>query len=280
MSKTTKAWLIVATVFLLIGGILFAGVMTTMGWNFKKLSTDKFVNKEYKIDETFQNISVRTVTADITFVPTDGKEVKVTCYEDEKVPHNVGVKDGTLVIDALDNRKWYHYIGIHFEKPKITVSIPKGEYGALTVKNTTGDVEIPKGFTFSSAEVAVTTGDISLASSAKAVRCECTTGDIKLTGIRCESLSATGSTGDVNMQDVIATGKITVERTTGDIAFSACDAAELYMKVTTGDVEGTLLSGKLFEVKTTTGKVNVPSPGAGGLCKVKTTTGSIRIDIE
>ena len=278
MSKKTKIWLIVATAFLLIGGILFTGVMTALDWDFKKLSTNKMVTNAYTIEETYRNISIRAITADITFVPTDGTQTTVTCREEEKLHHTVEVKDGTLVIDTLDERKWYHHIGFHFETPKITVSIPRGEYGTLTVTCTTGDVRLPQGLTFASADISATTGDIFMrASVTGAITCNTTTGDVKLNGVRCESLTATGTTGDLEMEDVIATGKIYIKYTTGDVEFENCDGGELEIKVTTGDVEGTLLTPKIFEVKATTGDVRVPQSQSGGLCKIKTTTGNIKI---
>lgn len=279
MSKKTKIWLIIGAVLILIGGILFTGVMTIMGWDFKKLSTDKFETNEHVISESYKSISLKTVTADIIFVPTDG-ETRVTCYENEKVKHTVQVEDGTLVIRGVDQRKWYDYIGFHFETPKITVSIPRGEYGTLAVHATTGNVKLPRDFTFVAADVSVTTGDIFFAASATGdVQCKTTTGDVLLQGVRCADLTIDGTTGDVEMKDVIASGKITVKVTTGDVELEGCDGGELFLKATTGDVEGTLLTPKTFEAKATTGKVDVPNPSTGGLCKIKTTTGDIQIRI-
>ena len=112
------------------------------------------------------------------------------------------------------------------------------------------------------------------------MQCKTTTGDVLLQGVRCADLTIDGTTGDVEMKDVIASGKITVKVTTGDVELEACDGGELFLKATTGDVEGTLLTPKTFEAKATTGKVDVPNPSTGGLCKIKTTTGDIQIRIR
>ena len=55
MNKKTKAWLIVAIALILIGAILFVGVMTMFGWNFRRLSTVEYVTKSYEITEDFKN---------------------------------------------------------------------------------------------------------------------------------------------------------------------------------------------------------------------------------
>lgn len=281
MSKSTKIWIIAAIACVIIGSIIFAGVMTAMGWDFKKLSTDKFTTNTYTVTEAYKNISVKSIYAQITFVPSDGEETKVVCYEDDKVKHTVTVEDGTLTINGVDNRKWYHYIGFHFEEPKITITLPKGEYGDLMLHNTTGDVKLPRDLTFSSMDISVTTGDVFLSASATGdITCKTTTGDTKLNGVRCGNLTATGTTGDLEMKDVIASGKFTAKRTTGDVDLEGCDAAEIFIKVTTGDVEGTLLTPKTFEAEATTGHVKVPRTDSGGLCKIKTTTGDIQIRIR
>lgn len=277
----SKKMIIIATSLVLIGTIIFVGVMTMFKWDFKKLTTDKYVTNEYEITDSFKNISVKTVTADIIFLPSFDNDTKVICRERINVKHTVEVKEDTLNISVVDNRKWYEHISINFETPKITVYIPNGEYYDLFIKDTTGDVTVPDGFTFANADISVTTGDISFESSVSgALKCNTTTGDIDLRGIRCETLTTTCTTGDTEMNDVIAISKMTVKSTTGDIEFEACDAGDILIKVTTGDIEGSLLTDKIFEAKATTGKVDVPKSRNGGFCRVSATTGSIKIDIK
>jgi DUF4097 and DUF4098 domain-containing protein YvlB len=50
------------------------------------------------------------------------------------------------------------------------------------------------------------------------------------------------------------------------------------LKTTTGDVEAELITGKMFQVETTTGDREYPaSDRDGGLCKVKTGSGDVEI---
>ena len=82
------------------------------------------------------------------------------------------------------------------------------------------------------------------------------------------------------MKNVILSGKLYIHRSTGDVYFNKCDANEIEVKVTTGDIEGSLLTSKIFEADTTTGKKHIPSSNNGGVCKLTTTTGDIIITIE
>ena len=319
MSKRTIKWLITGVCLLVIGGILFGGAMAMLQWDFSKLSTSQFETKTHKINESFRSISVDTDTAAISLVPSAEASCLVVCREPQKVTHTVSVKDGALVIQVNDTRKWYEHIGFSFESMTITVYIPAGEYGALTVRSHTGDIEIAKDFRFDSIDIRnhtgrvrdyasathdvtiqTTTGSIdvegisvgSLALSvstgkvtASDVICEgdlsveVTTGKAALSDVSCRNLISEGSTGDVVLSDVIAEEGLSLKRSTGDIRLNHCDAAEIAIKTSTGDVKGGLLSGKMFFAQSETGRVRVPSSATGGRCEITTDTGDIDIEI-
>lgn len=67
MKKATKAWLIAAAALIVTGCALFAGVMTTIGWNFTKLSTVKYETNVHEVDRPFSAIAVTTDTADVAW---------------------------------------------------------------------------------------------------------------------------------------------------------------------------------------------------------------------
>lgn len=80
------------------------------------------------------------------------------------------------------------------------------------------------------------------------------------------------------MSNVIATNKFSVERSTGDVKFSGCDADEIYVKTNTGNVTGSFRSNKVFI--TDTGSIDVPKTVTGGRCKINTHTGDIKIKTD
>ena len=242
MKKKTIVWLLIGAFLVLLGCAVFGGVMMALKWNFANLSTAKYETNSYDFSEKVENISVVTDTADVIFVPSSDSELHVVCYETENLRHIVTKKDGALVVELSDTRKWYEYIGINFASPKITVALPASEYGEIEIKVSTGIV--------------------------------------KLDGVKCEKLTSKGSTGDIFMKDVIVGERIFVERDTGDINFDACDAREIFAKTSTGDIKGSLLTDKMFVAGTDTGKISVPKNGDGGRCKLTTDTGNIKIEIK
>ena len=168
MSKSAKIWIISATALILMGCIIFSGVMTVFKWDFSRLATVKFETNNYEISEEYKNISVVTNTADIILKKSENSATAIACFEQKNLKHSVSVNGDTLEIKVADTRKWYEYIGITIgEKPKITIYLPDNEYGSLFIKGNTGDVEIPEVFEFESIDVSVTTGDIKNYASAE-----------------------------------------------------------------------------------------------------------------
>lgn len=299
MSRKVKTWLIVAVSLIVIGCLIFVGVMTMLKWNFNKLSTSKYQTKDYEITENFEDVFIQTDTANIEFVLSDNENISVKCYEKES--HKVEVKENTLSIEKIDNRKWYEYIGINFLTPKITVSIPKGDYGNLLIKTSTGKVNITKDFKFKDVEISLSTGDIKVENlTAKRIALSTTTGKIATTNVVCEeelsvkvstgktylenitcnSLISNGNTGDIFLENVIVAGKMEIKRSTGDIKFDGCDAGEIYIKTSTGSVKGKFKTEKVFIVNTDTGRKEVPNTITGGKCEITTNTGDIIITIN
>ena len=320
MSTPAKIWIVIATVLVLLGVALFVTVMSANQWDFSRLSTSKLVSNSYSVSEDFYDLSINTDTAHIVLLPSDDETCKVICYEHEKETHAVVVSDGRLSISLTDQRKWYDYIGISFGTPKITVYLPKTVYGQLSIKESTGDIELPKDFTFEGIDVTASTGDVKLEASAtgaikiktstgdicaeglssaslelsvttgkatvRSVNCagevkiHVSTGDTILSDVACGSVTSSGSTGDVSMKNVVATEDFSIKRTTGDVGFDGCDAAEITVKTDTGSVAGTLLSEKVFITSTDTGRVDVPKSVSGGRCEITTDTGDIKVSVE
>ena len=280
MKKVTKTWLIIAASLVLVGGILFVGVMSMLKWDFKKLSTVQYETSEYELEEEYSKISIITNTADITLVPSEKTKSFVVCYEESKEKHVVKVEDDILKIEVSNKKKWYDYIGIQYGTAKITVEIPKKQYEQLSIKESTGDILI-ENVTVNAMDLTVSTGEVKVKSVACKgdVNVRVTTGKTKMTDVNCKNLYSDGNTGDIILKNVVAANSFKIERSTGDLKMESCDATTLSIKTNTGNVTGSLLTGKSFVTQTSTGTIQVPET-TGGKCKISTSTGDIKITIQ
>ena len=298
--KKATIWLIIAVALLLLGSSIFVGDLYLTGWNIKSLCNNNYNINTVDISKEFQNISVVSDTEDVVFALSEDGRCRVVFYETENEKHSATVEGNTLLITNKEDKKWYEISLFSFVTQKITVYLPQSEYDLLMVRESTGDVEIPKDFTFGGIDVNVSTGDINLCASAKGdisittstgditardfsakqVNLAVSTGKTNLKNIECDNLYSSGSTGDVILNNVVCKEKMTVSRSTGDVKLLASDSGELLIETATGDVTGSLLTDKIFITQSDTGEIDVPETLAGGKCKITTDTGDIRIRIE
>lgn len=320
MKKATKIWLITAGCLVVAGGIIFTAVMSALNWDFAPLSTAGRETNTYEIAEPFSNISLETDTADIVFALAEDGKCKIVCNEEKNAKHSLAVEEDTLVISVTDKRTWYDHIGFSFAPQKITVYLPETEYHALSIHESTGNVEIPLNFAFWQADISVSTGNVGFFATAKRdLKIKTSTGDIRventsvgsldistatgrtdlsnitsdgditvgvttgkanLSNVFCKNVISSGTTGDISFSDVIAAEEFSAKRSTGNIDFDDCDAAGLYVKTNTGNVTGCLLSDKVFIADTDTGRIDIPKTTLGGKCEITTDTGDIIITIK
>lgn len=319
MKVRTKAWLLTAAALVLLGCILFAGILFSEGWEISTLSTIGYETNTYEISETFHNISLMTDIADITFEPSADGRCTVICHEEAKARHRVCVETDTLRVEVSDKRTLYNFIGINFDTPKITIYLPETAYAALLIEESTGNIEMPEGFSFADVDISLSTGNVAFCASASGqikiktstgnitakalsadsldltvstgrvtvtdVRCAgdvtvgVSTGKASLTELTCKNLTSTGSTGELMLARVIAEEKISAQRSTGNVTFDGADAAEIFVKTETGDVKGSLLTNKVFLTQTDLGDIDVPKTTDGGLCEIHSNTGDIKLEI-
>ena len=293
--------LIIAGIILLVLGLAVGiAAFGLMGFRFEGFKTVEYETKTMELRGDFRNIHIEGGTAHIEFChpryPTTDNSAKLESLESEDRRTVVTVEDGTLTIRLVDERKWYERMEISMQSPALTLYLPEGDYGDLVIENSTGDISIWN-YSFDSVRITSGTGDVNLQASAETIDVKTGTGDIHMSSLNAEEITANvatgrvqlynvkcgvlrteGDTGKVFFEDVLAEQSLVIRRSTGDVKLTACDAGSITIRTSTGDVKGTLLTGKVFQTKTNTGKVDVPYDTPGGtICEITTDTGDIII---
>ena len=313
-----KKLLTLGAILMLFATSLLALSGCSASGSVKEFLASALQEETLQVTEQFHSVHILSDTENVKLLPAEDGVCRIVSYNEKDITYTATVEQSILKIRREDARKWYERIFSIGEKT-LTVYLPKREYNALTIEQDTGDVTIPADFhitgdltlTLSTGDVDVrasvdgalditastgnvcvadtvcgtlditaSTGNVCVADTvcgALAVRVS--TGDVTLTSVCCTNLLSTGNTGDIRMTDVIANGLISLERSTGHVSMDRCDAAELLITTDTGDVVGTLLSDKIFIVRTRTGNIDVPETVVGGKCKITTNTGDIEITI-
>ena len=141
--KKRTIWIIIALCCVIIGTIIFVSGMSKIDWDFKKLGSYNFETNAYEIVDEFNKIEINAKTANINFQLAEDGECKVVCYENKKEKHLTSVDNGVLKINYTNEKRWYDYLHILSNSPKITVYLPDLDNITLTIKVSTGDVKLP-----------------------------------------------------------------------------------------------------------------------------------------
>lgn len=279
--------LLTSTVAFFVTGVIYSA------------NTAKLVTNEYMVDN-FSKLNVETTTANIEVRVSEEKTSKVICMENSKIPHLVNVEDGTLTIKPDDKRNWFDkaFSFVPYET-NIIIYTSSTNFLAANFKASTGNIAVPKDFVFTSLNVETSTGDSSLkcrvldeynvtASTgkvnvetiAKNLNVVTSTGNITVSAT-LENLNISASTGSVTLNNTLVGKNPKIKTSTGDVTLNDSDASSIDIETSTGYVKGTLLTYKLFDVKTSTGKISIPPSILGGNpCNIKTSTGDINITIK
>ncbi len=264
--------------FGIVLGSAFAVLMLiTLGQSIYQVNT-KEINT-YGIKDNFSSIKFDG-DADIKIYESEDNTVSVTAKEYKDVTFDFEVLNDTLVIDLEDDRGLLEWM-FDLTSPYIKVYLPTDNYESLIISGNTFDAKIEGNFSFDNLSISSDTGDVSIKNvNVGECNIKSETGDIKIYNSNFGVLKTITNTGDITLSNTIVVNDFTHKADTGDVIFKSFDAKNIYIVLDTGDVKGTLLSSKIFMVKTDTGEENVPETTTGGICKIETDTGDIKIRIE
>lgn len=317
MNQTTFIILIIAIALVLVGSAMFLTALAAADWDITSLDSGRYESYTHDLAGEITDIAIGSERADVNLIPTEDGTTRVFCHQDKKERVSVELKDGVLLINGDDERKWYERL-FSFTNPVIDVYIPSGEYASLAIVNNTGDIAIRKGFTFGSASISADTSEVVFLASvnesldielhtgdveienvkAKDVSINLSTGEVKIDNLECESFSSEGTTGDIELERITAEGAVYIQRSTGDVEMDIGSAHSvkvvtntgsielgsltvedlLRLEVSTGDVELEHVHCGTFETTGGTGRLNMSDVVADGNMNIERSTGDVRFD--
>ncbi len=195
----------------------------------------------YTVEEEFRDVEVRTSSFDIEVLPSEDDTCRVVCKELDIYHFLVSVEHNTLYIRPEKDSGHFNARNIPL---RIEVYLPEPVYRSLHLKTSSGDIIVPGGFQF-------------------------------------EKIYLRTSSGNIWLNETAIEGQLNVKTSSGNVHFDRCDAYDIYVDTSSGDVTGTLLTGKNFKTKTSSGDVDVPPAMRGeGDCEITTSSGDIEIKVE
>lgn len=272
-----KPLFVTAGILLLIGLVLLGGTyMINGGFSNGKI----FETKTVTVEEDISSVSIDADTTDIAILPATDETCTVRLYEKKKLPHTVSVENDTLTVTKAE-KKWYDYINFFdFETPKITVYLPAAEYQRLSIKGSTGDIDISKDLLFDTMDIKLSTGDVKICASAtNMIMVRASTGNITLKGVRSDSIDIILSTGDTILTEVECGGDIRIQSTTGDINLGNTDCTgDIKAENSTGKSTMTNVQCKNLISEASTGSLRMTNVIASEKFTLERDTGNVHFD--
>ena len=309
MKKSTKIWLIIAALLLVIGLGLSVAALAAVDFDVSRLNTEgAYERRTYTFDaEQLKSAEIHSVSQDIRVVGSDEKAGTVEYYTGERIGYAVSFSEGKLTIRHFDERRWYEHIHLFFSSrdDTVTVYVPTDTVFALTCHSTSGNIEA-SGFTGNKLFLKNTSGSIRVSDiTAAELEARSTSGSIEAARIRVTEGGAVlaAVSGSVVLEDAVCAqrleasaisgrvgltnstcGDAILQTTSGALYFKNLRCDSLNAESVSGSIKGSLTgsaSDYRFIASSTSGSVSIP-PEQGGSHEVRlrTTSGSIDIKTE
>ena len=269
--------MIIGIILVVLGCLLFVGCSSANGFDWSKLSTEKFEQKTYTTENAFQNICIEEeYGVDIKLLPATDGVCKIEYPESKNVTCEISIENGTLKIKESDNRRWYQLINFGFSSPTMTIYLPRREWQTLNIDANTGDIDIPEGLFFENLKIDLSTGDVRFfANVTGSLEIEASTGDVTVGNCAPVSVSLVTDTGDITASAIHATGDFCVKSSTGKQTLRDVTCASANLRANTGDVKmANLIASGHLQAETSTGDITFDRCDAATM-KITADTGNV-----
>ena len=272
--RLTKVICMIGAILLIAAIGLFVGGMTAAGWDFSKLSTVRYVQKNYYSRESISSLKIKYANAKIRVVYEDIEQsihisypVRVDQNDEEiaTVDFAYSEEDGSLTVTEKIE-KHFDLFNWDLSAPVLTVTLPSGsicafdftaqsgsigfesaapiQLNTLTLRSSNGDISATsEGGISVSGDVLlhadnghITAENLTVGGS---LHTESDNGSISLSSVSANAVIAKTDNGDVRSANVTAASKFSAETDNGNIAFTKnLQANEIVCITDNGNVTG------------------------------------------
>lgn len=228
---------------LVLGAFAMSGVQVFSAFSTNKFNNAEMIEESHVFDENVTGIDIQTVASDVRFERSSDGKTRIESRHSAEITETAEVKNGVLTVRQESSRKGGIHIGVSSAEEVLTVYLSQSDFESLSVETVSGDVA--------------------------------------LSGLSVGRAGFATVSGELELKDLVSDGKLAIETVSGDVELDRCDAAAIGIETTSGEIEGTLRTGKTFEVSTISGDIDVPAsePGAGR-CEISTVSGDVELKIE
>ncbi|MBO7453551.1 MAG: DUF4097 family beta strand repeat protein [Clostridiales bacterium] len=283
MKASTKILLISAGI-ITVSGLIVTFIGAALGGGIKSSvsASENYEEAKYDFTNSVKYLEIKEASHDIEIKLSEDDKAHVICYNSDRYKHDVELNGDTLKISVQTKKFNEPQItwNIGYEiNVKTTVFLPQGQYDELLVNASSANLSTDPSLGFNKTTVTLTSGDV-IYSSPVSGNASFTTssGNVSVRDISPSDLTISCTSGDVNCENINASGRITIGTSSGEITLEDIICSDLNLKSTSGDVEGKdITTSKALECEASSGNFKVSSLTCDSIA-VERTSGDITID--
>ena len=268
-------------IFITSGVLLVLGVACAIvgaalnGGTIKNIEQETFVDRS----RTFENCREMTISdydTDVEIISTNG-EMRVDYTESEKSRYEITETDGRVGIKKKADLRFFDF-SVVTDKRKLILYVPESYDGVLDISTSNSELTA-EGISAGETKLDNSNGSITLTG------CSLGDFDVSLSNGRCDVISCGGSgavignsNGDIVIEELTTSGKLTVDSSNGTIKLDGITAKELRAEMSNGQITAGTISvlGKA-ELENSNGRITIGSITAEEL-EAENSNGGIKLD--
>lgn len=247
MKKSTKIALLVAAALLVIGAVLCAVSLQSVGFDFYRLSTSNGRSKEMK-KETFDaqeifKIQLEIDIDDLHLIRSEDSQIHLQYTNWDNRKYEVSSNGGTLTVAQGVGKGPYSIQWFSFdfgdENNDMLLALPEGYAGDLQISSDVGNVELEEALRLSgSLDCQLDSGSFRADSlTAPRITVETDIGSITGSGWSAGTyLFLATQTGDIDLESSQVAGDLICQTDIGEITLSAVESGTVQLSTQTGDI--------------------------------------------
>ena len=226
MNKTIKTLLILSLSLILAGIAIFAAAFFINGRNFADINLSPIEVYEERVDKFYRaefdnidNIDISVTSRNVTIRPADDGVARIETRDSERDYLTTSFNGNTLHIKQIVNHKWYDFMSVPINFGNdIVIYLPNDVYDSLSIKSTSGGVDVTGNISFGKSSFDMTSGTLNLSDgfNSDETEIESTSGTVHVCGLNGTSLYIHSTSGSKKLENVIVSESLTVDSTRGE----------------------------------------------------------------
>lgn len=242
---------------LVLLGLSIAGILPAWSWGGN--STPPLANRVVLSAADVQALQLQYSSDRITILPSEDDTFVLEEYMTEdadKYKAKVVQTSGAISITTGYRPNWNLVFGF---SAKIKLYIPAGFTGDISIKNSSGTIDITDNFSFQNIHASTSSGSIHA-----------------LSLISSQDIFLSSSSGSINTGNLTSKGAVTIGQTSGSVHAEQLIAQNIAVKTSSGSINLTSATGTQILAETSSGSIRLNE--LNGDFTLSTTSGSIHVN--